>query len=106
MGYEKILILVAVGMATILAIIMYLNYMKKTPVIEGGSSIKNHVPEEPVLVDENYLIAQSGLTKEQYYERMALYEQRRKERAEEFKNKGKKNPKRERSVDDELGMSF
>lgn len=87
-------------------IIYDLFFRKKTADNFNDFKVGNYQEEEPILVTEDYIYEQSGLTKKEYEQRMALYENSRKKQMEDFRNEGKKKPKRERSVDDDLGMSF
>jgi len=89
------------------SIILYDLFFRKNTV-ENFNDFRVHgyQEEEPILVTEDYIYEQGGLAKKEYEQRRALYEKSRKKQMEDFRNEGKKNTKRERSVDDELGMSF
>ena len=109
MTFTNFLFLVAViYVVYYIAVIMYeLFYRNKSVNSSNGFSEAGYQEEEPILVTDDYLYKQSGLTKKEYEQRMALYrESRKKIIGEDLENDMKKDLKKESSIDDELGMSF
>ena len=106
MDITKISIEAAVFLLMLLCIKMYLDYYNRTNK-NGNSYTVRPEEEKPIIVTEDYLYKQSGLTKNEYEQRMALYRKSRTKKIEEdLETEVKKDLKKESSIDDELGMSF
>lgn len=91
-----------------ISIMIYELFFKNKTVKDYDSfSVANYQEEEPVLVTNDYIYKQSGLTKNEYEQRMALYRKSRTKKIEEdLEIEIKRDLKKESSIDDELGMSF